>query len=345
MLRMRNKERLTDRKVLDRLELMNSPARSLPQKTLRTTNPRAVGISSRQEEMLQSIHQLRYVTAWDMTRLFYTPTSINHVREMLSLLSGKRDYAERHYLYRFPLPNTRIGNTEKIYTLGSRGRAYLQSQGMSIDWYFRPYKVSSMTYQNCLHALTLTRFLVAAQVFVKTHPAWELSKLRTEYELKQEIAEEKAKHQAVTITVKPKNGTAEEAVTVIPDAWLLFHHRNRKSGSWQPVMLEIDRASEQQKYFKRHIRARALFLANGGYKKLFGTNKGVIAYATTGNETRLNSMRLWTQQVLTELNMKKLAPRFRFCSLTPSWEQDATRIFVSPLWVKASDKHSVPLLA
>jgi hypothetical protein len=91
----------------------------------------------------------------------------NHVREMLSGLSGKKDYADRNYLYRFPLPNTRIGGTEKIYTLGSKGRAYLQTQGMTVDWHFRPYKVASMTYQNCLHALTLTRFLVAAQVFCR----------------------------------------------------------------------------------------------------------------------------------------------------------------------------------
>jgi hypothetical protein len=84
-------------------------------------------------------------------------------------------------------------------------------------------------------------------------------------------------------------------------------------------MLEIDRGTEQQKHFKKHVRARAVFLAIGGYKKLFGTNKGVIAYATTGNETRKNSMRVWTKEVLTELNVKSLFSRFLFCSLTSSW--------------------------
>src|SRR5713226_8599282 len=135
---------------------MQSPALSLPQQPLQKNNGSVLRLTKRHEELLEAIHQMRYVTAWDMTRLFYTPTSINHVREILSLLSGKKDYGERHYLYRFPLPNTRIGGTEKIYTLGSRGRAYLQSQGISVDWYFRPYKVAGMTYQNCLHALTLT---------------------------------------------------------------------------------------------------------------------------------------------------------------------------------------------
>jgi hypothetical protein len=281
---------------------MRTPAASLPQQTPRKQRsprkkkPAEVGISKRHEELLHSIHQLRYVTALDMTRLFYTPTSINHVREMLSSLAGKKDYRERHYLYRFPLPNTRIGGTEKIYTLGSQGRAYLQTQGMSVDWHFRPYKVAGMTYQNCLHALTLTRFLVAAKVFVKTHPEWDLTTIRTEYELKKEIAEEQAKQQAATVTLSPANGKAEEHVIVIPDAWLQFHHTTSKKGSWHPVLLEIDRATEQQKFFKRQIKARALFLAGGGYKKLFGTNKGVVAYATTGNQTRLNTMRVWTHR-------------------------------------------------
>src|SRR6266487_1479820 len=192
---------------------MNSPALLLTQQTLQkrqSKKPAEVGISKRAEEMLRAIHQLRYVTAWDMTRLFYTATSHNHVREILSELSGKEDYKERNYLYRFPLPNTRIGNTEKIYTLGSRGRAYLQTQGMTVDWHFRPYKVASMTYQNCLHAVTLTRFLVAAQVFCKKSQQWELTSLRTEYELKKEIAEEQAKKQAVTIPLNAINGKEQE---------------------------------------------------------------------------------------------------------------------------------------
>lgn len=324
---------------------MKKPAVSLPRQTPRKTTPPDVVITKRYEEILQAVYTYRFVTAIDIARLFFSPTTINHSREILSLLSGKQDYAERHYLYRFPLPNTRIGGTEKIYTLGSQGRMYLQSQGMQVDWYFRPYKVAGMTYQNCLHALTLTRFLVAAHVFVKQHPEWELSTLRTEYELKKELAEEKAKQQAVTIPLTLDNGKEQEEVVVIPDAWLLFQKHNKKKDSVHPVFVEIDRASEQQKYFKRQVRARALFLTNGGYTKLFGTNKGVIAYATTGNQTRVDSMRKWTHDVLAELKLKKLTSRFLFCNLMPSWEQDTTRLFLSPLWYKAGQKSGGTLLA
>jgi hypothetical protein len=56
------------------------PAQPLPQHTLRkqkiplNKKPAEVGLSKRAEEMLHAIHQLRSMTAWDMTRLFYTPT-------------------------------------------------------------------------------------------------------------------------------------------------------------------------------------------------------------------------------------------------------------------------------
>jgi len=309
-------------------------------------------LTKRQEEILQAVHQLRYVTAWDISRLFYTPTSINHVREILSLLSGKKDYADRHYLFRFPLPHTKVGGTDKIYTLGSRGRAHLQAQGMEVDWYFRPYKVASMTYFNCQHVLTLTRFLVAAHVFCKKHPEWELAELRTEYELKKEISQEKAKQEAarVVIPASSMDGKSDEFVVVIPDAWLDFQYCGKNKKYRVPVFLEIDRASEQQKSFKRQVRARLLFFTSGGYTKLFGTKKGVIAYATTGNQTRLATMMRWTKEVIDDLykedkaQKKRFLALFRFCSLTPSWEQDETNLFLAPLWVKAMDKHPVPLL-
>jgi Replication-relaxation len=315
-----------------------------PQKSYRSE---AV-LTKRHEEILEAVHQLRYVTAQDIARLFYTPSSINHVREILSLLAGKKDYAERHYLFRFPLPNTRIGGTEKIYTLGSRGRLYLKRQGIEVDWYFRPYKIASMTYQNCLHALTLTRFLVAAQVFCKDNPAFELSEIKTEYDLKKEIALEKAKHQAATVVVQAGSKEDEE-VTVIPDAWLLFHNLKKKKDSWQPVFVEIDRASEQQKFFKRQVRARLLFFTNGGYKKVFGTNKGIIAYATTGNETRMNSMLRWTQEVLherfaTHADRKHYAALFRFCCL-PTTDIGGSALFTAPVWSRPGEQKPLPLLA
>ncbi len=74
-------------------------------------------------------------------------------------------------------------------------------------------------------------------------------------------------------------------------------------------------------------------------------HKGVIAYATTGNTTRRETMKRWTKEVLEELKMKKLASRFLFCSLLPAWEQDEGKLFLSPLWYRLLDNNPVPLLS
>ena len=98
----------------------------------------------------------------------------------------------------FQIPE--LARLKKSIRLAVEGRAYLQTQGMSVDWHFRPYKVAGMTYQNCLHALDLNALSGrCAGVLSKSLQEWELTTLRTEYELKKEIAEEKAKQQAVTL--------------------------------------------------------------------------------------------------------------------------------------------------
>jgi hypothetical protein len=82
------------------------------------------------------------MTARDVARLLYSPSSLTYVRSLLSSLAGNKDFKINQYLYRFSFPSTAIGTKEKIYTLESRGRDFLASElGFPVDWYFRPYKV------------------------------------------------------------------------------------------------------------------------------------------------------------------------------------------------------------
>jgi hypothetical protein len=138
-------------------------------------------LTSRDEEILRAVAYYRYMTAPDITRLlgFAYPASLKYVGKMLARLSGGTDYQEKAYLYRFPMPNVRVGNTERIYTLSSLGRAYLQEDlEMKIDWYFRPQKTRELTYSHLLHPLALTRFLVAAKLLVRTHPEIQLKQMK-----------------------------------------------------------------------------------------------------------------------------------------------------------------------
>jgi hypothetical protein len=274
-------------------------------------------LTHRMEEILKTLHFYRYMTARDIAYLFFSPSSVTHVREILASLFAAK------YLYRFQLPHTGSGNTEMIYTLGSRGRGFLVNKGFTVDWWFRPYKVNSLSYGQIVHDLALTRFCVAASSWAAKQPDFNLVQTRTCYEL-------------------------ARTLKVVPDAWLLFE--KLKEGAHEtyfPVLLEIDRGTEYSKRFVRHLQSRIEFVKKGGeYGKTFGQEAVTIAYVTTGEteyrETRRRAMCMWTSEVLKELGKTSWSPIFRFHSLSLAdiYQSD---IFDGAVWYRLDSSSPVPL--
>ena len=292
-------------------------------------------LKSKHEEILKAVHFYRYVTVADITRLFFSPSSTNYTGKLLATLAGGKDYQDRQFLYRFPLPQTRSGNTEKIYTLGSKGRAYLtDTLGIEVDWYFRPSDARDISYQQCLHALTLTRFLIAANVYCRDKENISLPEVRTEYELNR---------QAAYVSLAEHNETIR--VKVVPDAWLNFVlHMDDGRTETLPVIFEIDRGSEYQKNFKRHVAARLEFVKrNGAYKQMFGTDAVTIAYLTTASEKHLANIRQWTREVLKEQEKESYTDIFRFCCLQ-AHEIEPERLFDQPSWFGLRENEPLRLL-
>jgi hypothetical protein len=294
-------------------------------------------ISPRMEVILQAVSFYRYMTALDVAQFLGVPKTLNYIRKILTELSGGQDFTTHAYLYRFPLP--KAGNSERVYTLGSRGRDFLAShQGVPVDWYFRPDKVRHLSFSHVIHSLILTRFLVAAKMWSSAHPDFQIANTRISYEF----------HQSPPV-VELSVGGRPEKVPVVPDAWLLFEHMEKgRHASWLPVFLEIDRGTEYQVRFKQHIRSRLEFIRSGGYERLFGQRAVTIAYATTGDrpeyrETRRRAMCVWTGEVLAELRLTSWAAIFRFCSLTHE-EIYTTPLFQDPLWFRPDSEIPVRLL-
>src|SRR5512132_2124596 len=104
------------------------------------------------------------MTAQDVTQLMFSPTSLNYVRSFLTRLAGGADSKTNEYLYRFELPSLSGGNTKRVFTLGSRGRDFLEEEvGLPVSWYFRPEKVARLSYGQMMHSLALTRGGARAQ--------------------------------------------------------------------------------------------------------------------------------------------------------------------------------------
>src|SRR5882762_3971990 len=122
-------------------------------------------LSARDEAILRTIWKYRYMTALDITKLLFSDGSHIYNRDNLTSLAGGEDLKENAYLCRFSLPSTKIGNHERIFTLGVKGRNFLaRDVGLPVNWYFRPYKLKHLSYSAVLHNLILTRFLIAAQI-------------------------------------------------------------------------------------------------------------------------------------------------------------------------------------
>ena len=284
-----------------------------------------VVLNRRSDEILRTIYFYRYMTALDVSHLLYSPGSLTTVRSVLSSLAGGGDFENNEYLYRFRLPSVRSGNSERVYTLGSRGRDYLRGElGLAVDWHFRPDKIKHLGHGQVIHNLVLTRFLVAAHVWARSRVDFKLVEARICYELAQ-------------VPVVAEGRKVWNAV--IPDGWLLFEKtRGDAHDCWLPVLLEIDRGTQDSRKFKERLEARIEFIRSGEYKKLFAQEAVRIAYATTGEtpeyrETRRRAMCAWTKEVLVKTHREKWGSVFRFCSLCLE-EIYKSHLFEESVWYR-----------
>src|SRR5207248_2620711 len=109
----------------------------------------------------------------------------------------------------------------------------------------------------------------------------------------------------------------EETKTIVPDAYLEFVY-TRDSGKEAPlpVLVELDRGTEDQKFFRRRIRAYIVFLKSRAFKTLFGIENITIAFATTKDHQRVRQMREWAAKEFALTNEPGwLANLFLFTSL------------------------------
>src|SRR5207302_632611 len=137
--------------------------------------------------------------------------------------------------------------------------------------------------------LSLNDVLIAAAQVAQVTPDYSLATFTHERVLKR-----------MPYKVTIWHGEQQEAVTVIPDAFLLFA-KHLKNGRKQniPILLELDRNTTEQRHFRRNLRARIEFLKEEGYKTLLGTTTVTFAYANSEvGSKRREELRAWARKEL-----------------------------------------------
>ena len=249
-------------------------------------------VTEREGHILQAAYTYRFITLAQLTRLYFSPRSINHVGEYTKRL------AEDGFLARFPVPSISRGNHEFVYTLATKGMKYMATLGQDIAQAYPP-GMPPPSYQHINHTLAVNDVLIAATLLAQQHPAIELRNVQSEWMLKRTPL-------SVTLT----SGKGQEKLTVIADGWLDIRFRLRNHTYQTAIWLEVDRGTEEQPQFRRRVRGLYAVIASKVCQQQFGAASPVIAFLTTAGNTRCNTMRAWVEQELTALQKQDDAEAF-----------------------------------
>jgi Replication-relaxation len=172
-----------------------------------------------------------------------------------------------------------------------------------------------------LHTLELNDILVAASLLQRVHPQYYLAGFTHERVLKRH-----------PYKATWKQGNTTQAYAIIPDAFLDFRAmladgRQRRL----PIVLEHDRGTEGQYYFKRRIRAYIVLLRSGAYQQLFGVKALTIAFTTFTSPQRVAQMREWIRQELAVSNEPKQLGTI-FCFTYVAQPLDARQLWLERQW-------------
>jgi hypothetical protein len=251
-------------------------------------------------EILRALARFHYLTVEHIMRLFaYKPGMLTTVQERTTRL-----YREGYCIRRaYPRDITaRLGSTVYVYALGTPGRNYV-AQYLSIDVpaRFRPGDIPKD--DKIRHLVAATDVAVAAQLFAAADARVTLRQLHVERALRGmgEPVEVEGKRRRVT-----------------PDAWFWFDVTLPPKLYRIPFIVEVDRHSERQKAWALKVRGLLAWAAHPQYQELFGIRSGTFAVISPGNVAHAETLRAWTETVLTELGQESTGERWLFTGENPA---------------------------
>lgn len=278
------------------------------------------------------LYQLHLLTAEQLTRLHYSPGSLTTIKARLKTLT---DYG---YVQSDVIPS-RQWRTPFYYTLGPAGVRYLESVGADLPPSWRAGRAVNQHWLFVEHTLELNDLLVSALLLSRDAPTVQLHSFEHERSLKRHP------YKATWQT----NGQTH-ALTVIPDAFLDFYLSALSTPDGvqrMPILVEHDRGTEEQLYFRRRIRAYIMLLKTGAYQQMFSAKAVTIAFTTFQSAERIEQLRAWTRAEL-DGEPPALGALFRFAFLRRPLQPQA--VWLGPQWMSPYDtgqtgQEPQPLLA
>ena len=299
------------------------------------------------ERILEALYRYHFLTVEQVTRLFYSRGSLTTVRSILSELA-KAQYALYLYLPR----STPTGSLPKIYTLARRGINYLKAQGYDVPTRFHPSEQEEKSYLFLRHTLAVNDVLIAATTLEKRYPAITLFDFVHERVLKRQepitVSCDVLTLEGKQVLGKDGKGVTE-TIRVIPDALLDFRIDQPDTSKTYRfcILLELDRATIEERNFRKKVRGLLTFIKSGDSNKRFGTKLPTIAFVNAvGGEKRREQMKLWTEKELKKYKEAHFwTELFMFTDVAPDEDIDNETLFLSPVWYTPFGNKPVVLLS
>jgi hypothetical protein len=270
------------------------------------------------DKLLQALGRFHYLTAKQVTTLFYKAGSFTTVQARLKSLTDHK------YLLALALPTIRA-KSPYVYTLATAGREYLAELGFDMPLAsYRPSKEHEKGYQFFSHTLAINDFLIASELLCRQVSAVRIEEMLHDLYLK---------HDPPYLTLSsPK----DKKIALVPDAWLDFRvkREGKDNESRVCIWLELDQGTVSVKPLKKKIREMIALYEQGGYKDRFGTKNALFAFATTDGQRRVEFLRKWIRDELDQTSGIKNKPWLyqMFCVCALPSEIDPTELFLSRVW-------------
>lgn len=250
---------------------------------MRTLRPNEAVLLRGEEAMPIGLYHLHLATAAQLCQLHYSPGSLKAVKARLKTLVAEG------FVQADTVPTKRV-RAPYYYALGQQGVKHLAQEGYDTADSWRHSKETDKSGLFVEHTLELGDVLVSAA----------LLRTMSEYRL----------HTFTHERVLKRSPFKLEGITLIPDAFLDVRNQGRRL----PVLLEHDRGTEEQHYFRRRIRAYMALLKSRSYQQLSGGTAITIAFTTFVGPERVEQMRKWTGAEVER--DPALTPVFRFAALS-----------------------------
>jgi hypothetical protein len=282
------------------------------------------------EKILEALAVFDYLTALQVTRLLYAPSSLTHVRELLkSLVDDSLVFAL----------SSRLATHPRVYTLTGKGLTYAALLGIESTKRVRRSEEREKMHNLFFiqHTLAVIDVLIAARLLSQTVPGIALNHMYRERELRRKIYVQ---------TPEPATHGLGKArnICIEPDASLDFTiEETWHEQTWQDfIHIEVYRHLPMETRFKQKVHGYVVMAQTGQQEALFQTSALSVAnFAATAQQKAV--LKRWTEEALQQLNLPAEGQRFFFTGIETA-TASPTEIFLSPVWQQAFGETPIPLL-